>query len=181
MTWCVCVCIIVLLGTASQHFSMLGIPLRGTFITLGETKSKRKSRKEHVHRYSKIIILFGIYSVSCFQDHFQGVDTGSRAYIYIWLAWDDLFLSVFLICSYVSIIWMCLYPIRFAHPIGYPPIGRRVLWKESTFFIAEEFPLYIQSRLVRFDMLPSDKAYSILQYTVIRYYLVGGFNPSEKC
>ena len=40
------VCIIVLLGTASQHFSMLGIPLRGTFITLGESQIIEKSQEK---------------------------------------------------------------------------------------------------------------------------------------
>ena len=45
---CVCVCIIVPLGTASQHFSMLGIPLRGPIIPMGKSNilKKKKSRKQ---------------------------------------------------------------------------------------------------------------------------------------
>ena len=73
-------CIIVLPGTASQHFSMLGIPLRGTFIALGESQINKKKKKNMFIDVQKSLF-FEIYSVSCFQDHFQGVETGSRAYI----------------------------------------------------------------------------------------------------
>ena len=83
---CVCVCIIVPLGTASQHFSMLGIPLRGPIIPMGKSnilKKKKKIQKTNwLMHVPKSLIYMGIYSVSCFQDHFQGVETGSRTYIY---------------------------------------------------------------------------------------------------
>ena len=65
---CVCVCIIVPLGTANQHFSMIGIPLRGPIIPMGKSKilkkKKKKNRKKLAYACSKITDLYG--NLQCF-------------------------------------------------------------------------------------------------------------------
>ena len=62
---CVCVCIIVPLGTASQHFSMLGIPLRGPIIPMGKSKIlKKKPEKKLAYACSKITDVYG--NIQCF-------------------------------------------------------------------------------------------------------------------